>query len=132
MSKENNEIKLSSYRKLKNENQLNKDRMPLIQNISDKKEKIDENKKNNNLNQVFELGGVDKFNSKNQYLQNNNDIKNEKKNNENDINDKNNKNKQNFDEEDYIDINSKGEENKYKKIIYRKVNRNKLVYQISK
>ena len=50
----------------------------------------------------------------------------------NDINKQNKSPRPRVDEEDYVNINSKGEENKYKKITIRKDNQTKLIYKKSK
>ena len=121
MGKENSEIKILSNRNLERENQLVKDRVPLIQDYSDKNEKNDEKRNSIIINHMYKHG----INSKKEYIKINDYIKNVKKNNENDINDRNNKNRLNLSP-------SFDEKNKYKKVIYRKDNHNKLYYQISK
>ena len=121
MSKENSEKKILLNQNLERENQLVKDRVPLIQGYSDKNEKNDEKRNSIIINHMYKHG----INSKKEYIKINNDIKNEKKNNENDINDRNNKNRLNLSP-------SFDEKKKYKKIVLRKVNHNRIYYQISK
>ena len=50
----------------------------------------------------------------------------------NDINKQNKSPKARVDEKDYVNINSKGEKNKYKKITIKKDNQTKLMYKKSK
>ena len=93
------------------QNELNKDGVLLF---SDKKGEIGENKKNNIMINKELI-------SKKDNLKMNNDI-----------NKQNKSPRPRVDEEDYVNIISKGEENKYKKITIRKDNQTKLIYKKSK
>ena len=120
--KEKNETNILTYsnRNLNRQNLLNEESLS-----SSKTKKIDENMKNNKMSDLDYKSGII---SKKKNIKNN-DAK------MNDSYDRNAKNKLNkghmlsFDGEDYENINSKVEENKYRKIIYRKDNKNKLIYQ---
>ena len=75
MGKENSEKKILSNRNLERENQLVKDRVPLIQDYSDKNEKNDEKRNSIIINHMYKHG----INSKKEYIKINDYIKNVKK-----------------------------------------------------
>lgn len=109
--KEQNETNILTDPNKIEQNQLNKYGVLLF---SDKKDEIGENKKNNIMINKELI-------SKKDNLKMNNDI-----------NKQNKSPRPRVDEEDYANINSKGEENKYKKITIRKDNQIKLIYKKSK